>query len=225
MLLEIPEVLSTDNAAAMRSALLAADWVDGRVTAGHQSAQAKRNRQLPASSPLAVQQGKQILHALQRSGLFLSAALPQRVFPPLFNRYEAGQYFANHVDNAIRLLPDGGQIRTDLSATLFLSEPDDYDGGDLLIDDTYGAHRVKLRAGDMILYPATSLHRVSEVTRGARVCAFFWVQSLVRDDGQRSLLFDLDMSINRLRQTLGEHEALVSQTGVYHNLLRRWSNP
>ena len=225
MLLEIPGLLSKDQAATMRATLLASEWVDGKVTAGHQSAQAKQNRQLPETSQVAITQQKIILAALQKNGLFMSAALPQRVFPPLFNRYEGGEHFNNHVDNAIRLLPTGGQLRTDLSATLFLTEPEDYDGGELLVDDTYGAHKVKLNAGDLILYPATSLHRVTPVTRGARISAFFWIQSLIRDDGQRTLLFDLDLSIQRLRQDIGEHAALISQTGVYHNLLRRWSSP
>ena len=174
---------------------------------------------------LAQRCGQIIVQSLQRSGLFMSAALPQRVFPPMFNRYEGGEHFGNHVDNAIRGLPGGGQMRTDLSATLFLTEPEDYDGGELLVDDTFGAHKVKLKAGSMILYPATSLHRVTPVTRGARISAFFWVQSMVRDDAQRTLLFDLDMSIQRLRQQFGHHDALVSQTGVYHNLLRRWAQP
>lgn len=226
MLLEIHEVLDKQQVAAMKSALMAAEWVDGKVTAGHQSALAKRNRQLPESSPVAQQCGQTIVRALQNSGLFMSAALPQRVFPPLFNRYEGGEHFGNHVDNAIRGLPHGGQIRTDLSATLFLSEPEDYDGGELLVDDTYGAHKVKLRAGSLILYPSTSLHRVTPVTRGSRIASFFWLQSMIRDDGQRTLLFDLDMSIARLRQELGqEHEVLITQTGVYHNLLRRWAEP
>ncbi len=230
MLLQIPDLLTKQQTAEMKAALLSAEWVDGKVTAGHQSAQAKQNRQLPESSPVAQAQGEHILSALQQNGLFMSAALPQRVFPPLFNRYEGGEHFHNHVDNAIRTLPMGGQLRTDLSATLFLSEPNEYDGGELLIDDTYGAHSVKLAAGSLILYPSTSLHRVTPVTKGSRICSFFWIQSLIRDDGQRTLLFDLDMSINRLRHDLvkhglGEHEAIVSQTGVYHNLLRRWSNP
>jgi PKHD-type hydroxylase len=225
MLLEIPELLSPQEAARMKATLLQTDWVDGRVTAGHQSAQAKHNRQLAEESPVAQECGKQVLQALQRNGLFMSAALPQRVFPPLFNRYEGGEHFGNHVDNAIRRLPMGGQIRTDLSATLFLSDRSEYEGGELLVDDTYGAHRVKLSAGSLILYPSTSLHRVTPVTQGARICSFFWIQSLVRDDGQRTLLFDLDMSINRLRQQVGEHEAIVAQTGVYHNLLRRWAEP
>jgi len=225
VLLQIPNVLTAGDAADIRAALLVGEWVDGRVTAGHQSARAKFNTQLPEDSPVAREQGRRILAALQRLPLFTSAALPQRVFPPLFNRYEAGGRFDNHVDNAIRALSGGGQIRTDLSATLFLTEPSGYDGGELLIDDTYGAHSVKLDAGSLILYPSTSLHRVAPVTRGARVSAFFWIQSLVRDDGQRTLLFDLDMSIVRLRETLGDHEALVAQTGVYHNLLRRWADP
>jgi PKHD-type hydroxylase len=224
MLLEIPQLLSLSQVAEMRKALLNEQWVDGKITAGHQSAQAKHNRQLPEQSEVATACGDTILKALQSSGLLMSAALPQRVFPPLFNRYEGGEHFGNHVDNAIRSLPGGGQIRTDLSATLFLTDPDEYEGGELLIDDTFGAHRVKLKAGDLILYPSTSLHRVSPVTKGMRLCSFFWIQSMVRDDGQRTLLFDLDMSIHRLRQQLGEHEALVSQTGVYHNLLRRWAD-
>lgn len=225
MLLEIPQVLSSEAAMAMKQSLLKAEWVDGKVTAGHQSSQAKKNRQLPAQSELAQEAGNQILRALQANGLFMSAALPQRVFPPLFNRYEGGEHFHNHVDNAIRSLPMGGQIRTDLSATLFLSEPDDYEGGELLIDDTYGAHRVKLAAGSMVLYPATSLHRVTPVTSGSRISSFFWIQSLVRDDGQRTLLFDLDMSIQKLRQSLGDDETVITQTGIYHNLLRRWADP
>jgi PKHD-type hydroxylase len=225
MLLQIPEVLSKQQVAEMKAALLREEWVDGRVTAGHQSAQAKHNHQLAEGSPVAQAQGKCILAALQQNGLFMSAALPQRVFPPLFNRYEGGEHFNNHVDNAIRRLPMGGQIRTDLSATLFLSEPEDYDGGELLIDDTYGAHKVKLSAGSLVLYPSTSLHRVTPVTNGSRICSFFWIQSLVRDDGQRTLLFDLDMAINRLRREVGEHEAIVAQTGIYHNLLRRWATP
>ncbi len=225
MLLEIPQVLSREAAKAMKQSLLSASWVDGKVTAGHQSAQAKKNRQLPAESELAQAAGSQILRALQANGLFMSAALPQRVFPPLFNRYEGGEHFHNHVDNAIRSLPMGGQIRTDLSATLFLTEPEDYEGGELLIDDTYGAHRVKLPAGSMVLYPATSLHRVTPVSSGSRISSFFWIQSLVRDDGQRTLLFDLDMSIQKLRQTLGDDDTVITQTGIYHNLLRRWADP
>lgn len=225
MLLEIPEILGAAEARAMKQSLLEAEWVDGRVTAGHQSAQAKRNRQLPEQSEAAQKAGATILRALQNNGLFMSAALPQRVFPPLFNRYEGGEHFHNHVDNAIRSLPMGGQIRTDLSATVFLSEADEYEGGELMIDDTYGAHRVKLSAGSMVLYPSTSLHRVTPVTSGSRICSFFWIQSMIRDDGQRTLLFDLDMSIQKLRQTAGDNEIVISQTGIYHNLLRRWAEP
>tara|TARA_R110000772_G_scaffold176938_4_gene288574 strand:+ start:399 stop:1076 length:678 start_codon:yes stop_codon:yes gene_type:complete len=225
MLLEIPQVFSTEEAVEMKQALLAAEWVDGRVTAGHQSAQAKQNRQIPEQSDVAQAAGKRVLQALQKNGLFMSAALPQRVFPPLFNRYEGGEHFHNHVDNAIRSLPMGGQIRTDLSATLFLSNTDEYEGGELLIDDTYGAHRIKLPAGSMVLYPSTSLHKVTPVTQGSRICSFFWIQSMVRDDGQRTLLFDLDMSIHKLRQQQGDSDIVVSQTGIYHNLLRRWAEP
>ena len=224
MLLQIPGLLSAEQVRDARARLDAADWIDGRRTAGYQSAQAKNNRQLAEDSPLAQELGQIIRGALQANGLFMSAALPHAVFPPLFNRYEGGEQFGNHVDNAIRSVPGGPRLRTDLSATLFFSEPQEYDGGELLIDDTYGAHQVKLSAGSLVLYPSTSLHRVTPVTRGARVCSFFWVQSLVRDDGQRTLLFDLDMSIQRLRRELGDsHEALVAQTGIYHNLLRRWA--
>lgn len=225
MLLEIPELLSAAQARDARTRLETARWIDGKVTAGHQSAQAKHNRQLPEDEPLASELGATILSALQASPLFMAAALPHSVFPPLFNRYEDGEHFDNHVDNALRVVPGGPRVRTDISATLFLSAPEDYDGGELLIDDTYGAHKVKLAAGSLILYPSTSLHRVTPVTRGARVSAFFWIQSLIRDDARRTLMFDLDMSIQRLRRELGEHEALVTQTGIYHNLLRRWAEP
>ncbi len=225
MLLEIPEVLSKQEVSVLKASLLKAQWIDGRVTAGHQSAQAKHNQQIPEDSEAAQSAGRKILQALQQNGLFMAAALPQRVFPPLFNRYEGGEHFGNHVDNAIRTLPMGGQIRTDLSATLFLNEPDEYQGGELLVDDTYGAHSVKLPAGSLVLYPSTSLHRVSPVTQGSRLCSFFWIQSMIRDDGQRTLLFDLDMSINRLRKELGDNEIVITQTGVYHNLLRRWAEP
>lgn len=225
MLLEIPDVLGPEQVQRLRAELLAADWVDGRVTAGYQSAQAKHNRQLPESSLAAQRVGAEILRALQQSPLFMSAALPQRVFPPLFNRYEGGEHFGNHVDNALRYLPEGGQIRTDLSATLFFSAPEEYEGGELCIDDTYGMHQVKLPAGSLILYPSTSLHRVLPVTGGCRLCSFFWLQSLVRDDGQRTLLFDFDMSIQRLREEMGDNDAIVAQTGIYHNLLRRWAEP
>lgn len=216
MLLAIPDVLTSEQVAQARLALDQADWVDGRVTAGPQSAQTKDNMQLPEDHPVARHLGEVILAALGQNALFISAALPSRVFPPLFNRYQGGQSFGTHVDNAIRQVTGTGhRIRTDLSATLFLSQPDEYDGGDLIVEDTYGTHAVKLPAGHMILYPATSLHHVRPVTRGARLASFFWIQSMVRDDGARTLLFDLDTGIQRM--------ATVQLTGVYHNLLRRWA--
>jgi PKHD-type hydroxylase len=224
MLLEIPDVLTAAQVAEARRMLDRAEWVDGRITAGHQSARAKHNQQLPEGHPVAEQIGDVILTALQRNPLFVAAALPLRVFPPLFNRYEGGQSFGNHVDNAIRQISGSGhRIRTDLSATLFLSAPDDYDGGELLVEDTYGVHSVKLPAGHLVLYPSTSLHRVQPVTRGARVASFFWIQSMVRDDGERTLLFDLDVAIQRVSQDLPDHPSAVQLTNVYHNLLRRWA--
>jgi PKHD-type hydroxylase len=199
--------------------------VDGRVTAGPQSARVKDNQQLAENDPIAQQIGDQILAALQRNPLFVSAALPHRVFPPLFNRYQGGNSFGNHVDNAIRQSPITGlRIRTDLSATLFLAEPEEYEGGELLIEDTYGVHSAKLPAGHMVLYPSTSLHNVRPVTSGARVASFFWIQSMVRDDGQRTLLFDLDTAIQRLTLDVPDHPAAVQLTAVYHNLLRRWAD-
>jgi len=225
MLLHVPDVLSPEQVAQARTALDAAQWVDGRVTAGAQSARAKDNMQLPESHPVAREMGDMILAALQRSALFMSAALPLKVFPPLFNRYEGGQSFGTHVDNAIR--PVAGtphRVRTDLSATLFLSEPAEYDGGELSVEDTYGVHSVKLPAGHMILYPATSLHHVTPVTRGSRVSSFFWIQSMVRDDGQRTLLFDLDSTIQQLMADAPSHPAPVRLTGIYHNLLRQWAD-
>ncbi len=225
MLLDIPNVLTAEQVASARHALDQAEWVDGRVTAGHQSARAKRNLQLPEDHPAARQLGDAILAALQRHPLFISAALPLRVFPPLFNRYEGGGSFGNHVDNAIRQVTGTPhRIRTDLSATLFLASPEEYDGGELLVEDTYGVHSVKLPAGHLVLYPSTSLHSVRPVTRGARIAAFFWIQSMIRDDGQRTLLFDLDTAIQRLNQDHPDHPASVQLTGVYHNLLRRWAD-
>jgi PKHD-type hydroxylase len=224
MLLHIPDVLTADAVLNARRVLEQADWIDGRVTAGHQSARAKDNLQLPEDSPAARQLGEVILAALQRNPLFISAALPYRVFPPLFNRYEGGQSFGNHVDNAIRhITGTGHRIRTDLSATLFLTGPDEYDGGELVVEDTYGVHAVKLPAGHLVLYPSTSLHHVRPITRGARIASFFWIQSMVRDDAQRTLLFDLDTAIQRVTQALAEQTAAVQLTGVYHNLLRRWA--
>jgi len=224
MMLHVPEVLSPEQVRRMRATLDATDWVDGRETVGEQGAQVKRNRQLPEQSPVGRELAKTVLAALSRHPLFFSAALPSRFVPPLFNRYEGGEHYGLHVDGAVRALPDTDQrLRTDLSCTLFLCDPDDYDGGELEVVDTYGAHEVKLPAGDLILYPANSLHRVQPVTRGARVCAFFWVQSMVRSDVQRSMLFELDQNIQKLRARLGESEETVALTGHYHNLLRLWS--
>lgn len=224
MLLHIPQVLTPPQLSYFQQRLQEADWVDGKVTAGHQSGQVKRNLQLPETSPVARELGELVLAALERNPLFITAALPQRVFPPLFNRYEGGMEFGNHVDNAIRTMSGQSQrVRTDVSSTLFLSAPEDYDGGELLIEDTYGLHSVKLPAGDMVVYPSTSLHRVAAVTRGARVASFFWTQSLIRSDSQRTLLFDLDMAIQRLNQSQADQQALVSLTATYHNLLRMWA--
>jgi len=224
MLLQIPGVLTTEQVRQARTRLDAAEWIDGRVTAGHQSARAKDNEQLPEGHPAGREIGDAIVAALARTPLFRSAALPLHVFPPLFNRYSGGQSFGAHVDNAVRQVPaTAHQLRTDLSATLFLSEPDEYDGGELVVEDTFGVQSVKLAAGNLILYPASSLHHVRPVTRGARVSSFFWIQSMVRDDGQRTLLFDLDLSIQRLGADHPEHASVLQLTGVYHNLLRRWA--
>jgi PKHD-type hydroxylase len=225
MLLTIEKVLTKDQVAKCRAAIDSAAWVDGNETSGHQSALAKNNLQLPESSPVAQQMGTAILDALGRNARFISAALPLKVFPPLFNRYEGGQEFRTHVDNSIRAMRDSNfRIRSDLSATLFLAEPDTYDGGELTVQDLYGTHSVKLAAGDLVLYPASSLHHVTQVTRGARVASFFWIQSMVRDDGARSLLFQMDGEIQALGAKLGPDEAsVVALTGIYHNLLRRWA--
>lgn len=225
MLLHVPNVLSTEQVAECRRQLDAADWIDGRVTAGHQSARAKDNAQLPEDSPAARQLGQMILTALERHPLFVAGALPLKIFPPLFNRYASGQSFGNHVDNAMRKVRHSPNwVRTDISATLFLAQPSEYDGGELMIDDTFGSHAVKLPAGDLVLYPSTSLHRVQPVTRGARIASFFWIQSMVRDDGERTLLFDLDLAIQRLGSDAPNHPALLQLTGIYHNLLRRWAD-
>ena len=225
MLLQIPDVLTTEQVAQCRQTLEQADWIDGRVTAGYQSARTKDNLQLPEDHPAARQLGELILAALQSNVLFMAAALPLKVFPPLFNRYQGGQSFGTHVDNAIRQVAGTPhRVRTDLSATLFFTGPDEYDGGELLVEDTYGTHNVKLPAGSLILYPSTSLHHVCPVTRGARIASFFWIQSMVRDDGQRTLLFDLDMAIQRITQDVPDHPSAVQLTGVYHNLLRRWAD-
>jgi PKHD-type hydroxylase len=228
MLLQIPNLLAPEQLTQARQVLDQAEWVDGRVTAGPQSAKAKDNVQIPEGHPAAKQIGEMILAALGQNQLFLSAALPLRVFPPLFNRYTGGQSFGTHVDNAIRQVTGTPhRIRTDLSTTLFFTGPDEYDGGELCVEDTYGVQKVKLPAGHLILYPSTSLHHVRPVTRGARVCSFFWIQSLIRDDARRSLLFDLDLSIQRLNRELSEQpvaaQTAVQLTGVYHNLLRQWA--
>ena len=225
MMLHIPEVLTKAAVAELRQLIDAAEWVDGNATSGSQSALAKRNEQLPEGSEVARAAGDRVLDALARSPLFVTAALPQTVFPPLFNRYAGGQTFATHVDNSVRQSRDGSvRIRSDLSATLFLSEPEDYDGGELLVEDTYGVHEVKLPAGDMILYPASSLHQVTPVTRGARTASFFWIQSMVREDARRALLFQMDIAIQQLAGKVGAGAPeLVSLTGAYHNLLRMWA--
>lgn len=229
MLIVIPEVFSKAEATEIRQALDGAEWVDGRITAGHQSAQSKFNAQIPENHPVAQQVGDRILRALGTNPLFRSAALPLRVFPPLFNRYAGGQTFGTHVDNAIRThAGSGGRIRTDLSCTLFFSEPEEYDGGELVVEDTYGSKNVKLPAGDMILYPSTSLHHVTPVTRGARVASFFWLQSMIRQDVHRCLLFDLDSAIQRLAASPSSDSdaatpVTVQLTGIYHNLLRQWA--
>jgi PKHD-type hydroxylase len=223
MLIEIPALLSPEQAGQMRAQLAAADWIDGRVTAGYQAAKVKRNAQLPEAHPLARQFGDAILAVLERTPLFVSAALPLKVYPPMLNRYEGGQAFGTHVDTAVRSMPGTPhRVRSDLSATLFLTPPEEYDGGELVVEDSFGAHAVKLPAGHMILYPAGSLHDVRPVTRGTRYGSFFRIQSMVRDDGARTLLFDLDTAIQSLAATMPDHEAVLGLTGVYHNLLRRW---
>jgi PKHD-type hydroxylase len=224
VLITVPDVLNPDQVAKGRQILEAAEWVDGRVTAGPQSSKAKDNLQIPENHPASREVGGMILDALGKNPLFLAAALPTKVFPPLFNRYTGGQSFGTHVDNAIRQVPGtANRIRTDISATLFFAGPEEYDGGELIVQDTYGAHSVKLRPGSLVLYPATSLHHVTPVTRGARLCSFFWIQSMIRDDGRRSLLFDMDVSLQRLSRDVPGHASIVPLTGVYHNLLRQWA--
>jgi PKHD-type hydroxylase len=226
MLLEIENVLTKAQVAEAGTLLARAPWVDGRITAGHQSAQVKDNLQIPEGCPEHHVLGDMVLAALETNALFISAVLPLRVFPPLFNRYDPGMTFGAHVDNAIRLVPGTPhRVRTDVSCTLFLTEPDSYDGGELVVEDIYGEHKVKLPAGHAVIYPATSLHRVMPVTRGSRLASFFWIQSMVRDTGQRRLLFDLDMAIQHARGDLPTgHAALPELTAVYHNILRRWTD-
>jgi len=225
MLIQIPELLSPQALQRCRELLSEAPWADGRITAGSQSAQVKNNWQLPEQSPQSQALRTLIMDALNQNALFLSAALPKRIFPPLFNRYEGERNaFGNHIDNAIRHCQITGQrVRTDLSATVFLSDPDSYDGGELVIEDTYGPHAVKLAAGDMVLYPGSSLHRVEPVTRGSRLASFFWMESLVRETERRRLLFEMDMAILQLRAERGDGKAVIDLTGCYHNLLRMWA--
>ncbi|SFM54529.1 Fe2+-dependent dioxygenase [Variovorax sp. OV329] len=224
MMLHVPGVLNAAQVREVRAALDSADWVDGRETVGPQGAQVKRNRQLPEHSPVGRELAKGIQAAVLQSALFFSAALPLRFVPPLFNRYEGGEHYGLHVDGSIRSVPGTGErLRTDLSCTLFLCNPEDYEGGELEVVDTYGTHEVKLPAGDLILYPSSSLHRVKPVTRGARICSFFWLQSMVRNDEKRRMLFDLDQTILKLRARAGESEEAVALTSHYHNLLRMWS--
>jgi len=224
MIVHLSAVLAPSQVQLAMKRLSVCEWADGRATAGYQGASVKNNRQLPENSAVSREMGAMMLSALERNPLFISAALPNRVYPPLFNRYETGMEFGNHVDNAVRLQPqDGSKFRTDLSATVFLSALNDYDGGELLIEDTFGTQQIKLPAGDMVLYPASSLHRVSPITRGARVASFFWVESMVRDDAERTLLFDLDTAIQRLAATQADQQARVQLTNCYHNLLRKWA--
>lgn len=225
MLVHIPHLLAQDQLAAMQSRLDGASWTDGRLTAGHQSAQAKSNLQLPQADAAARELGEEVLRALERSPRFISATLPHRVYPPLFNRYDTAMSFGAHVDNAIRQIPGTPhRLRTDISATLFLSAPEQYDGGELIIEDTYGTHSVKHAAGDLVVYSATSVHRVLPVTRGRRTAAFFWIQSMVRDAADRALLFDIDNAVRELTRTGGHSESIVRLTACYHNLLRRWGD-
>lgn len=225
MLIEIEALLSAAELDEVRRQLLAQPWVDGKVTAGVQSAQVKANRQLDEDNPLARQLGELILRRLSDNALFMSAALPKRIYPPLFNRYGGGEAFGFHVDNAIRGIKGVRErVRTDLSATLFLADPSSYDGGELVIRDTFGEQRVKLPAGHLVLYPGSSLHRVEPVTRGERLASFFWIESLVREDGQRQMLLDMDVAIQRLTAQGADDQSLLELTGVYHNLLRRWSD-
>jgi PKHD-type hydroxylase len=225
MLVQVTAVLTAEEVQSVRTRLAGAAWTDGRLTAGYRSAEVKTNLQVPQSDPAAAQAGELVVRALERNAMFVSATLPHHVYPPLFNRYQPGMSFGAHVDNAVRQIPGTAhRLRTDVSATLFLSAPQEYDGGELVIEDLYGAHRVKLAAGDMVVYPASSLHRVEPVTRGARDAAFFWIQSMVRDDGARALLYDMDLSIRELTARGADSHSLLRLTGCYHNLIRRWAD-
>jgi len=224
MMLHIPGVLTQEQVLEFRHRLAETDWVDGKETVGAQGARVKQNRQLPEHSPVSRELSQQLLNILQKNPVFFSAALPLHIVPPLFNAYEGGEHYGLHVDGAVRRVPGTGQsLRTDVSSTLFLSDPDDYEGGELVVVDTYGTHEVKLPAGDMIVYPSTSLHQVLPVTRGTRVCSFFWSQSMIRDDARRTMLFEMDQNITRLRAWLGDCEEVVNLTAQYHNLLRMWA--
>jgi PKHD-type hydroxylase len=226
MMLAIPDLLDAETLARVRAIVDAGEWADGNATSGPQSALAKRNEQLPEESPAAKEAGRIVLDALGRSPLFIAAALPLKIFPPLFNRYQRGENFGTHIDNAVRIHGASQfRVRTDLSATLFLAEPDAYEGGELVVEGNLGAGAVKLPAGHLLLYPASSLHRVEPVTKGARVASFFWVQSMIRDDGARAILFDLDRSIQAVAADRGQSDGeVIRLTGVYHNLLRRWAD-
>jgi PKHD-type hydroxylase len=225
MLICVPDILPKAEVNEFRAVMGLADWEDGRSTAGAQSALVKRNEQLPPDSALSRRLGERVIKAITASPLFISAAIPRHIFPPLFNRYGAGQHFGIHVDNAVRGDPVTGlRIRTDLSVTLFLSEPEEYDGGELIVEDHYGSHAVKLPAGHLVLYPATSLHTVTPITRGVRVASFFWLQSMIRDAHARSMIFDLDGAIQALVARLGRDDGeVVKLTGLYHNLIRFWA--
>jgi PKHD-type hydroxylase len=223
MLLHLANVLDAPAVARMRAALAAAEWTDGRETVGSQGAQVKRNQQLPDASPLRAQLGREVLAACARHPLFHTATLPVKILPPRFNRYADGGTYGAHVDGAVMALTDGSQLRSDIACTLFLADPDSYDGGELVVDDTYGEHEAKLPAGDAVVYPASSLHRVEPVTRGARIAAFFWIQSLVREEAQRRTLLQLDGAIQRLTDDHANVAAVKQLTGVYHNLLRQWA--
>ena len=223
MLLHIPNVLSAEHVASFRAKLDAADWTDGRETVGAQGAQVKRNEQLPDGSSLKAELGHAVLAALKRSPLFFSAALPLKYLPPRFNRYTGGGTYGFHVDGAVMNLGNGEQLRSDVSCTVFLNDPEEYEGGELVIADTYGEHTVKLPAGDAVIYPSSSLHQVTPVTRGARLASFFWVQSMIRDDGRRRMLFEMDSAIETLRSSSADASAVLQLTGIYHNLLRQWA--
>ncbi len=224
MLLHIPQLLDPQEVAEFRRRLDAADWTDGRETVGPQGAKVKHNQQLPDASPLKAELGRAVLAALKRNPLFFAATLPRKILPPRFNRYSGGGEYGFHIDGAVMSLDDGDQLRSDVSCTIFLNDPGDYEGGRLVISDTYGDHAVAKAAGDAVIYPSSSLHRVEPVTRGARIASFFWIQSLVRDDNQRRMLFELDTSIQKLTMDGADEDAVLQLTCVYHNLLRLWSD-